>query len=99
MNFLTISTLANAFHHASKFESKQKGKPHFTTKPIGQTSNKKLPADSNKSRKPSQMTPPNPYYHNNHYKKYKGEHSKQPPIEKWCYYINSSWQDTLECND
>ena len=41
MEFLTISTLENAFHYARKLEAKQKGKLHFTNKPTCQTSNKK----------------------------------------------------------
>ena len=35
MEFLTVSTLANAFHYTSKLEAKQKGKICFTNKPIG----------------------------------------------------------------
>ena len=41
MEFLTISTLAGAFHYAGKIEAKQKGKACFMNKPIGRTFNKK----------------------------------------------------------
>ena len=53
MEFLTVSILMDAFHYYSKIESKQKGKSHFATKPIGRTFNNKLSSDSNKSRHPS----------------------------------------------
>ena len=33
MAFLIVSTLADAFHYASKLEAKQKGKAHFLNKP------------------------------------------------------------------
>ena len=48
MEFLTISTLMDAFHYASKLEAKQKGKSCFMNKPTGQTSDKKSPANSDK---------------------------------------------------
>ena len=35
MEFLTISTLSDAFHYAIKLESKQKGKIRFANKPTG----------------------------------------------------------------
>ena len=35
MEFLTVSTLTDAFHYASKLEAKQKGKARFATRPIG----------------------------------------------------------------
>ena len=41
MEFLTVSTLADAFHYASKLEAKQKGKSCFTNNPTGRTYDKK----------------------------------------------------------
>ena len=46
MEFLTVSMIVDSFHYASKLEAKHKGKTNFTNKPIGQTSDKKSPADS-----------------------------------------------------
>ena len=57
MEFLTISTLADAFHYTSKLEAKKKGKARFTNKPSGRTSDKKSPADSDKFKNPSHPTP------------------------------------------
>ena len=54
MEFLTASTLADAFHYAITFEAKNKGKSCFTNKPIGRTSEKKSPVNSNKFKNPSQ---------------------------------------------
>ena len=48
MEFLTVSTLVDAFHYTNKIEAKQKGNIHFTKKPTGQTSDKKSPANSDK---------------------------------------------------
>ena len=78
MEFLTINMLAYAFHYVSKLEAKHKGESHFTTKLIGQTSNKKSPTKSNKSRHPSQPIPPNPDYRKKKSPKEKREHRKQP---------------------
>ena len=60
MEFLTFSMLANAFHYANKLEAKKKGKIHFANKPIGQTSDKKSPSDSDKFKNLSQPTSPKP---------------------------------------
>ena len=97
MEFMAVSMLADAFHYASKLEAKQKGKACFATKPIGQTSNKKPPTDSDKSRQPSQMNMPKHNHGNMNFYKYKRDHSKQPPTGKCCDYHNSSWHDTFEC--
>ena len=59
MGFLTVSTLADAFHYASKLEAKHKGKAQFTNNPTGRTSDKKSPADFDKFKNPSQSTLPN----------------------------------------
>ena len=53
MESLTTNTLPYAFHYASKLGSKKKGKACFMTKSTGQTSDKKSPVDSDKSRHPS----------------------------------------------
>ena len=66
MKFMTVSALVNAFHYASKIESKHKGKSCFVTKPLGRTSDKKSLADSNKSRHPSQPTLPKQDHGKNH---------------------------------
>ena len=63
MEFLMVSTLADAFHYVNKLEAKQKGKSHFANKPTCRTSDKKSPADSDKFKHPSQLTPPNSYHH------------------------------------
>ena len=60
MEFLTVNMLADAFHYSSKLEAKQKGKSLFTNKPIGRTFDKKSPADFEKLKNPSQLTPRNP---------------------------------------
>ena len=65
MEFLTISTLADAFHYTSKIEAKQKGKSCFANKPIGQTSDKKSLANSDNFKHPYQPTPQNPDHHKN----------------------------------
>ena len=98
MEFLTISTLADAFHYTSKLEAKHKGKSRFMTKPTGRTSDKKSPIDSDKSRYPSQWTSPKQDHGKKHSQKDKRDHSKQPSIGKWYDYHNSSWHDTSECN-
>ena len=54
MEFLTVRTLADAFHYANNIEAKQKGKIHFANKPTGQTFDKKSPANSDKFENPSQ---------------------------------------------
>ena len=53
MEFLTVSTLVDTFHHANKIESKQKGKAHFMNKTIGQTFDKKSSINFDKSKNPS----------------------------------------------
>ena len=58
MEFITVSTFTDAFHYASNLEDKQKGQAHFATKSIGEASDKKSPFNSNKSRHPSELTPP-----------------------------------------
>ena len=97
MDFFTVSTLVDAFSYAIMLEDKQKGKTCFATKPTGRTSEKKSPANSNKSRQPSQSTVPNPNHGKKHPQKDKRERSKQPLIGKWCDYQNSPWHDTFEC--
>ena len=67
MEFLTVSTLANAFHYASKIEAKQKGKSHFVNKPTGRTSDKKSLSNSNKFKNPSQLTLPKLDHQNNNF--------------------------------
>ena len=76
MEFLTVSTLADAFHYVSKLEAKQKGKAHFMNKPTCLTFDKKSSIDSDKSKKSSQSTSPKPDYHNNKFQKEKKDHSK-----------------------
>ena len=53
MEFMIVSTLADALQYASKLKAKLKGKARFVNKPTGQTSNKKSPTDSNKFKNPS----------------------------------------------
>ena len=48
----------DAFHYSINLEAKQKVKSHFVNKPIGQTSDKKSLADSDKFKNPSQLTLP-----------------------------------------
>ena len=96
MEFLTVSTLADAFQYTNKLEAKQKGKACFTNKLTSQTSDKKSPADSNKFNNPFQATPPNLDHQKNKFQKYKRDHNKQDPIEKSCDYHSSAWDDTLE---
>ena len=60
MEVLTVSMLVDVFHYASKLEAKHKGKTRFVNKPTGRTFNKKSPADSDKFKNPSQLTPPSP---------------------------------------
>ena len=52
IEFLSVSTLVDAFHYANNIEAKQKGKACFTNKPIGQTSDKKSLIDSNNFKHP-----------------------------------------------
>ena len=80
MEILTVSTLADAFHYASKLEAKQKGKGCFTNKSTGRTSDKKTSADYDKSKHSSQSTLPKPDYHKKHFQKDKKDHNKQSPI-------------------
>ena len=77
MEFLTISTLANAFHYANKLEAKQKGKSHFMKNPTGKTSDKKSPTEFDKFNNYSQPTPPNIYHQKKNFQKYKRDHRKQ----------------------
>ena len=60
MEFLTVSTLVDEFHYTNKIEAKQKGKSCFVNKPTCQTSNKMSPADSDKFKNPSHLTPLKP---------------------------------------
>ena len=97
MEFLIDSTLVDRFHYTNNIKAKQEGKPCFTIKTTGQTFDKKEPAEYEKSRQPSQPTPPNPDHGKKHSQKEKREHRKEPPTRKWCDYHNSSWHDTPEC--
>ena len=94
MDFLTVSTLAGAFHYAIKIEAKQKGKARFTNKQTGQTSDKKSSIDSKNSRNPSQPRPPKPDHQKKNFQKDTRYRNKQAPIRKWCDYHNSTWHDT-----
>ena len=67
MEFLTVSTLADAFHYAIKLEAKQKGKERFMNKTIGRTFDKTSPTDSDKFKNPSQLTPPKPKHQKKKY--------------------------------
>ena len=96
MEFLTVTTLTNAFHYAGKLEAKQKGKSHFTNKPTSRTSDKKSPANSNKFKIPSQQTSLKPNHQKKNFQKDKRDHSRQNPTRKWCDYHSTSWYDTLE---
>lgn len=89
MRFLTINTLVDAFHYASKLEAKQKGKACFATMPTRRPPDKKAPTDFDKSRS-SQPTPPRQDHGKKNSQKDKRECSKQPPTGKWCDYHNSS---------
>ena len=97
MEFLTVSMLAHSFHYANKLEAKQKGKARFTKNPTGRKPDKKSPAESDKFKNPSQLTPPNIDQHKNKFQKDKKDCNKQDPTGKWCDYHNSAWNDTLEC--
>ena len=97
MEFLNVSTLADAFHYTSKLEAKQKGKIRFVNKPTNRTSDKKSPANSNKFKNPSQPTPPKPDHQKKKFQKDKRDRNKQAPTGKWCDYHSSSWHDKLEC--
>ena len=76
MEFMTVSTLADAFHYTSKIEAKQKGKTCFMNKKIGQTSDKKSPADFNKFKNPSQSTPLKPDHQKKKFQKDKRDRNK-----------------------
>ena len=76
MEFLTVSTLADAFHYTRKLEAKQKIKECFANKPTGQTSNKKSLVDFDKFKNPSQLTPPKPKHQKNNFQKDKRDHRK-----------------------
>ena len=67
MEFMPVSTLADALHYAIKLEPKLKGKIVFAKNPTSQTSDKKSPADSDKFKNPSQSTPPNPDHQKNNF--------------------------------
>ena len=82
MEFLTVGTLVDAFHYASKLESKKGGKSHFMNKPTCRTTDKKSPADSDKFKNPSQSTPPNPNHQKNKFQKDRRDHNKQYPTGK-----------------
>ena len=97
MEFLTVSTLADAFHYSGKLEAKQKGKICFANKPTGRTSNKKSPAESDKFNNPSQQTLPNPDHQKKEFHKDKRDHNKNNPTRKWCDYHSSSWHDMSKC--
>ena len=97
MEFLTVNTLADAFHYANKIEAKYTGKACFMTKPIGRTYDKKSPADSDKFKNPSQLTPPKPDHQKKNFQKDKRDRNKQNPTGKWCDYHSSTWYDTSEC--
>ena len=94
MDFLTVSTLVDAFHYTNKLEAKHKGKSCFANKAIGRTSHKKSPVDFDNFKNPSQPTLPNPYHPKKNFQKYKRDRSKQDPTRKWCDYHSSSWHDT-----
>ena len=66
-------------------------------KPIGQTSDKKSPADSYDFKNPSQSTLSNLDHQKKSFQKDKRDSSKKTPTGKWCDYHSSSWHDTLEC--
>ena len=87
---MTVSILADAFHYVSKLEAKHKGKAHFTNKTTSQTSDKKSPADSNKLKNPSQMTPLNPDHQKKNFQKYKRDHSIKAITGKRCDYHRSA---------
>ena len=72
MEFLAVSMLVDAFHYASKIESKHKGKSCFATNPIRRTSYKMSLADSDKSGNPSHPTPPNQDHGKNALRKTRG---------------------------
>ena len=76
MEFLSVSMLEDAFHYANKIETKQKGNICFTNKPISQTFDKKSPADSDKFKNPSQLTPPKPNHQKKNFQKYKRDRNK-----------------------
>ena len=76
MDFLTVSTLTDAFHYVVKLEAKQKGKARFTNKPIGRTFNKKSPTDYDKFKNLSQQTPPKLDHQKKNFQKDKRDHNK-----------------------
>ena len=84
MEFLTFIPLAYEVHYASNIEAKQKGKTCFMNKPTGQTSEKKLPSESDNFKNPSQLTPSNPDHYKKKFQKDKRYHNKQIPTRKWC---------------
>ena len=53
MEFLTLSTLADAFHYTSKIEFKEKGKTRFVNKPTCRTFYKKSLDESDMFKNPS----------------------------------------------
>ena len=77
MEFLTVCTLANAFHYANKIEVKQARNSHFMNKPTGRTSDKKSPTGFDKFMNPSQSTPPKPDHQKKNFHKEKRDHKKK----------------------
>ena len=64
MEFLIVGMLLDSFHYAINIEAKKKGKICFVNKTTSQTSKKKLLIDFDKSKNPSQPTPPSPNHQN-----------------------------------
>ena len=94
MELLTFSTLANTFHYTINIEAKQKGKSRFVNKPMGRTSEKKSPANSDKFKNPSQLTLPNPNHQKKNFQNDKRDRNKNDPTKKFCDYHSSAWHDT-----
>ena len=76
MEFLNFSTLADAFHYASKIEAKQKGKARLVNNPTSRTSHNKSSANSDKFKNPSHPTPLNPNHQKKNFPKYKRNRNK-----------------------